>query len=188
MGIGVGTRDDDYAASGVPFEERGRRADRALEVIHAAWNGELVEGARKPVTPTPVHGTVPILVGGMSDAAIRRTVRWGIGWTAGGAGPDAVGPFIEKVRDAWREAGREGDPRIVALTYFVLDGHDEEAERNLRDYYGDVGVQISKHIPKDPDAARRAAAAFEGLGVDELLFDPAVNDPKQVELLAEAVL
>lgn len=188
MGIGVGTRDDDYAASGVPFEERGRLADRALEVIHAAWSGEQVEGARAPVTPIPVRGTVPILVGGMSDAAIRRTVRWGIGWTAGGAGPDAVGPFIERVRDAWREAGREGDPRIVALTYFVLGGHEEESERALRDYYGDVGGQISAHIPKDPDAARRAAAAFESLGVDELLFDPTVNDPTQVELLAEAVL
>lgn len=187
MGIGVGTREDDYAASGVPFEERGRRADHALEVIHAAWSGELVEGAHKPVAPQPVHGTVPILVGGMSDAAIRRTVRWGVGWTAGGAGPDAAGPFIERVREAWHEAGREGSPRIVALTYFVLGGGEEEAEANLRDYYGDYGAGIAAAMPKDPEGARATAAAFEALGVDELLFDPAVNDPTQVELLVEAI-
>lgn len=188
LGIGVGSRDDDYAAVGVPFEERGRRADRNLEIMHRAWAGELVEGARKPVTPTPVGGKVPVIVGGMSEAAVRRTVEWGIGWTAGGAPPEMVGPFIERVRAAWKEAGREDDPRIMALTYFVLDGRDEEAERSLTDYYGDFGVQLSERIPKDADGVRRIAEAFEALGVDELIFDPTVADLRQLELLAEAVL
>lgn len=188
MGIGVGGRDDDYAATGVSFEDRGKRADRNLEIMHAAWAGELVEGARKPVTPTPVNGTVPVIVGGMSDAAIRRTVQWGIGWTAGGAGPDQVGPFVERVRAAWSESDREGEPKIMALSYFALGGAEDEAARNLEDYYGDFGRQLAEMLPKDAESVKGYAKMFEDLGVDEFIYDPAVSDPKQVDLLADAIL
>ena len=188
LGIGVGTRDDDYAASGMPFEERGRRADRNLEIMHRAWAGELVEGARSPTTPTPVNGVVPIIVGGMSDAAIRRAVRWGIGWTAGGVGPDQVGPFAEKVRTAWRESDRGGEPKIMALGYFGLGGVEEAAARNLESYYGDYGRQIAEMMPKDAEAAKGYARMFEDTGVDEFIYDPAVADLNQVDQLAEAVL
>lgn len=188
LGIGVGTRDDDYAATGVSFEDRGKRADRNLEIMHRAWAGELVEGARKPVSPTPVSGAVPVIVGGSSDAAIRRAVRWGVGWTAGGSSPDQVGPFGERVRRAWREAGRDGDPKIMALVYFALGGTEQDGLGNLTDYYGDFGRMIHEHMPKTAEDARATAAVFEEAGVDELLFDPTVWDPKQVDLLAEAVL
>lgn len=187
LGIGVGTRDDDYQAAGVPFEERGRRADRNLGIMHRAWAGEPVEGARKAVAPTPVHGAVPVIVGGRSEAAIRRAVRWGIGWTAGGSDPDQTGPFAEKVRRAWREAGREGEPKIMALVYYALGGADEEGLANLTDYYGEFGPRIAEHMPTTPEEARAAAARFEAAGVDELVFDPTVADLRQVELLAEAV-
>ncbi|HVM11795.1 MAG TPA: LLM class flavin-dependent oxidoreductase [Actinomycetota bacterium] len=188
MGIGVGTRDDDYQAAGVPFEERGKRADRSLEVIHRAWAGELVEGARKPVTPAPIAGTVPIIVGGSSDAAIRRTVRWGIGWTAGGSAPQQVGPFAERVRAAWKEAGREGEPKIMALAYYALGGAEQEGLASLTDYYGDFGPKIFEYMPKSPEDIRTTAKMFEDAGVDELVFDPTVADLKQVDLLAEAAL
>ena len=188
MGIGVGTRDDDYHAVGVSFEERGKRADEGLEIIHRAWAGELVEGARKPVSPTPVAGTVPIIVGGTSDAAIRRAVRWGIGWTAGGSAPDQVGPMAEKVRAAWREAGREGEPKILALTYFALGGAEADGEVNLTDYYGRYGPMIAKGMPKDDVGVRDTIKHFEDAGVDELIFDPTVPRLDQVSLLAEAAL
>ena len=188
MGIGVGTRDDDYHASGVPFEERGRRADAGLDIIHQAWAGRLVEGARKPVTPTPVAGVVPILVGGTSDAAIRRTIRWGVGWTAGGSAPEMVGPFAERVRAAWRESGREAAPRIVALSYFALGGAEADGAANLSDYYGDFGPHIAAAMPKNAGAINDTAKRFEDAGVDELMFDPTVSDAKQVDLLAEAIL
>jgi alkanesulfonate monooxygenase SsuD/methylene tetrahydromethanopterin reductase-like flavin-dependent oxidoreductase (luciferase family) len=188
LGIGVGTREDDYLAAGVPFEERGRRAERSLDIMHRAWAGELVEGAQKPVTPTPVRGAVPIIVGGRSEAAIRRAVQWGIGWTAGGSDPGQTRPSAERVRAAWEEAGREGEPKIMALVYFALGGREEEGAGALTDYYGDFGPVIAQHMPTTAEAAQTTVGRFQGAGVDELVFDPTVADLTQVELLAEAVL
>src|SRR2546430_633373 len=78
LGAAVGAREDDFLATGQDFSTRGRRWDEALEVMHRAWKGELVAGARRPVCPTPTNGWgVPILVGGTSPAALARTARWG---------------------------------------------------------------------------------------------------------------
>jgi alkanesulfonate monooxygenase SsuD/methylene tetrahydromethanopterin reductase-like flavin-dependent oxidoreductase (luciferase family) len=190
LGLGVGTRPDDYAAAHQPFKHRGRRLDEALDLMHRAWKGELVEGAMKPVSPTPVRdGRVPILGGGRSDRAIERTVRWGIGWTAGGSAADIVGPFAQRVREAWKEAGREGEPRIVCLAYFALgDGAEEAADAYLTDYYGDYGVGMAARIPKTHEALAATIESFRESGADELIFDPTIGELQQVDLLAKAVL
>lgn len=188
LGLGVGRREDDYAATGRAFHDRGRRLDLDLETIHRAWRGEPVAGARDAVAPPPVRGTVPILFGGMSDASLRRVARWGAGWTAGGAAPDQVGPFLERVREAWRAAGRPGAPRLVALVYFGV-GDAAEAERNLRTYYGDkLGGAILARMPRDAAALRETRDAYAALGIDLLVFGPTVGDLAEVDALADAVL
>jgi alkanesulfonate monooxygenase SsuD/methylene tetrahydromethanopterin reductase-like flavin-dependent oxidoreductase (luciferase family) len=190
LGVSVGSRPDDYEAAGQDFATRGRRFDRALEIMHAAWRGEPVEGAQHPVGPTPVRGDrVPIVIGGMSEAAIRRTIQWGIGWTVGGAPPEVGGPFAQRVRAAWREASREGDPYIVGLTYFGLgDGAEEWATEYLGHYYGDFGPRIAQYMPKTPGALRETVNKFEDFGFDELFVDPTSADPAQIDLAADAVL
>jgi alkanesulfonate monooxygenase SsuD/methylene tetrahydromethanopterin reductase-like flavin-dependent oxidoreductase (luciferase family) len=110
LGLGVGGRRDDFVATERGFEDRGKRFDQDLELMRAAWRGELVGGCPKPPTPEPVRGNVPILLGGTADVVLDRVVRWGTGWTAGGGAPDQVGPFTERVRRAWTEAGRARRP------------------------------------------------------------------------------
>ncbi len=191
LGLGVGGRADDFEAAGRSFEDRGRRFEQDLELMHAAWRGEPVAGSPHPVTPAPVKGDrVPILIGGSSDVVLERVVRWGMGWTAGGAPPDVVGPFAERVRQAWKEGGRDGSPRLVALAYFSV-GEEEESRRNLLDYYGflgDMAQAIAGFAPRTPDAIRDVVKAFEGTGVDELILDPTVASLDQVDRLADAVL
>jgi alkanesulfonate monooxygenase SsuD/methylene tetrahydromethanopterin reductase-like flavin-dependent oxidoreductase (luciferase family) len=189
LGWGVGGRPDDFAASGQDFENRGRRFDHDLEIIHRAWAGELVDGALKPVTPTPVRGTVPIIGGGTADRAIARAVKWGIGWTAGGAGPDRAGPLAERVREAWAAAGRDGRPKIVCLVYFAL-GRDAEdrAREYLVDYYGPGAAAMATHIPRDAGSLAATVEAFRSIGADELIFDPTIGELEQVDLLADATL
>jgi probable F420-dependent oxidoreductase len=193
LGLGVGGRKDDFDLAEQRFEDRGRRFDDALELMHSIWMGEPVGEANKPVGPKPTReGGVPILIGGASDRAIERVVRWGQGWTAGGSGPEQVGPFAERVRAAWRDSARDGDPRIVALSYFALGEKAEEgATSYIKDYYGYLGEwvdAIARGVPKSPEAIRDTMARFEGIGVDELIFDPTLSDLEQVDLLAEAVL
>jgi alkanesulfonate monooxygenase SsuD/methylene tetrahydromethanopterin reductase-like flavin-dependent oxidoreductase (luciferase family) len=125
----------------------------------------------------------------MSDRALARAVRWGIGWTVGGAPPEVGGPFAERVRQAWKEGGREGDPLIVGLTYFGLgDGALETATRYLSDYYGERGGQLAQWIPKSPEALRETLKKFEDFGFDELMLDPTTNDLTEVDRAADAVL
>jgi alkanesulfonate monooxygenase SsuD/methylene tetrahydromethanopterin reductase-like flavin-dependent oxidoreductase (luciferase family) len=191
LGLGVGTRPDDFTASERGFEDRGARFDQDLELMHGAWQGELVGGCHKPATPEPVNDRrVPVLIGGTSERAIERTVKWGVGWTAGGSSADLVGPFAERVRAAWKEAGRGGEPRIVALSYFsMLEDRTEQSKATLRDYYGsaDWVTGLVEGTPRGPEAVRAARKRFEDAGVDELILDPTVPDVREVDLLADAV-
>ncbi len=189
LGIGVGARQDDFDAVGLPFNDRGKRMDQDLELMHRVWKGELVNGAQKAIGPTPVNGTVPILMGGSTDKAIERTVKWGIGWTVGGAPPERGAPFADRVRKAWADAGREGQPKIVGLTYFGLgEGALEKATAYLGDYYGDFGQQIAEWIPKTPEALRETIRKFEDFGFDLLFLDPTTNEIDQIDRAAEAAL
>ena len=193
LGLGVGGREDDFAAAERDFRTRGRRFDRDLETMHAVWRGEEVLGAGRPPGPEPVQDRkVPILIGGTHDRAIERAVRWGVGWTAGGSGADQVADMAERVRRAWKDAGRAGQPKIAALTYYsMLDDRVEESRSNLLDYYGFLGdwaSRIADGAPRGKAAVRDAARRFEDAGVDELMFDPTVAELREVDLLADAVL
>jgi len=190
LGAGVGSRMDDFTATGMKFENRGRRWDRALELMHAAWRGEPVPGSSRPTCPRPTNGTsVPTMFGGGSDQAVARVARYGIGYTMGGGDPNALAQMMPKVDAAWQAAGREGTPRYQALAYFVFgDEAHAEAEGNIRDYYGDWGGRVWYGALKDAAAARERLAAFEASGCDEVLLFAAAPRLDQVERLAEAVL
>ncbi|BCB87501.1 LLM class flavin-dependent oxidoreductase [Phytohabitans suffuscus] len=191
LGLGVGNRPDDFAAMDRPLRRRGKLMDETLDLLHRAWAGESVTGDEHPVGPEPAAGNrIPVLIGGTSDAAVRRTVAYGEGWTAGGATPEHVGPMVAKVRQAWQEAGREGEPRISALVYFGL-GDPEVSKASLRRYYGFLGEwadNIANGALHTPDAVRATARAFADAGVTELVFDPSIPSVEEVDRLADVLL
>jgi len=192
LGLGVGWRESDYALTQRDFAARGRLFDEQLAGLRRAWAGEpLLEGTR-PVAPEVGPEGVPLLIGGASDAAIRRVVEFGAGWSAGGVPPQVAAPFIERVRSAWREGGRAGNPRIAALNYFSLGDTEEQSRASMLDYYAPMGRDTAEMIAggvlRSPEAIREAIAGFAEIGVDELILDPTVPDPAQVQLLAEVAL
>jgi alkanesulfonate monooxygenase SsuD/methylene tetrahydromethanopterin reductase-like flavin-dependent oxidoreductase (luciferase family) len=192
LGIGVGGREDDFVASDTEYGDRGKRTDEMLDVMIQAWAGEPVGGSPEPVVPEVPGGTIPLLIGGYGDAGVQRTVRYGVGWTSGGMPPDAVAPMVQQVRSAWAEAGREGEPRIVCLTYFSLgDEVTDSSMTYLRRYYGQMGdaaEYIAAGALRSPEAIRQACAAYAEAGVDELMIDPTVADLDQVHRLADVIL
>jgi alkanesulfonate monooxygenase SsuD/methylene tetrahydromethanopterin reductase-like flavin-dependent oxidoreductase (luciferase family) len=191
LGLGVGGRADDFEAMGRSMSERGRAMDEALDIMRRAWSGERIAGGDFPVCPAPASADgVKVMIGGTSDAAVRRTVQYGRGWIAGGGPPDTAAPMIEKVRRAWREAGREGEPRFAALAYFGL-GDEAVSRASLRSYYGFLGDWVDAVVEsalRTPQSLRDAVKAFEEAGVHELIFDPTVPDLNEVDRLADAVL
>jgi alkanesulfonate monooxygenase SsuD/methylene tetrahydromethanopterin reductase-like flavin-dependent oxidoreductase (luciferase family) len=191
LGLGVGGRPDDYQIAGRSFADRGRRFDADLELLHQAWAGKPVAGSPLPVGPPTTRGRIPLLIGGQPELAAPRAARWDAGFTLGGAPPEMAGGAIQQFKEAWEQAGGNGQPRIVALSYFSLgEEHTEESLHNLRSYYGFLGdwaEGIAMGAPRTPAAVRERAAAYEALGLDELVFDPTVADLDQVDLLADAI-
>ena len=107
VSVGVGHAVREFEALGVPFHERGARADEILAAMEELWSAEQpvfhgrfydIEGLAfepKPVQrPRP-----PIYVGGNSQAAVRRAVRFD-GWQCNPShiGFDEVGPVLDYLR------------------------------------------------------------------------------------------
>jgi alkanesulfonate monooxygenase SsuD/methylene tetrahydromethanopterin reductase-like flavin-dependent oxidoreductase (luciferase family) len=192
LGLAVGNRPDDYEVAGQPFESRGRRFDQQLQTLQDAWSGKPVGGADKPIGPRPVRDEgIPIIIGGNFPGCFDRIVKWGAGWTAGGGSPEQAGPFAQQVREAWTAAGKEGQPRIFALSYFSMGPDVETSKRSILDYYGYLGgfeKDFAEYLPRGADAIRETVKKFEDAGVDEFILDPTIPDLAEVDLLADVVL
>jgi alkanesulfonate monooxygenase SsuD/methylene tetrahydromethanopterin reductase-like flavin-dependent oxidoreductase (luciferase family) len=192
LGLGVGGRADDFVAAERDLRTRGKEFDAALQTYHDVWSGGVLDGTDNPIVNPVPGGGVPILIGGTSDQAIERTVKWGAGWTAGGSTPQDAGVMAGKVKDAWRSAGREGEPRLAALAYFSLGADVEDASRQyLRDYYAFIG-EYADHVAagalRSEQAIRDALDAYAEAGITEVYFDPTTADLAQVDRLADVAL
>lgn len=190
LGIAVGGRPDDFEATGSPFHSRGRDFDAQLAEMRAVW-GQRPRGFAGAIGPAPVRaGGPPMLFGGGADAAFRRMTEFGAGWIMGGGGPEAFAVGAQKARAAWNEAGRDGQPRLAALSYVSLgDDSDEHARRYLSDYYafaGPYAARVADGALTTPEKVAQALAAFSEAGCDELILFPCNPDIAQVALTAEA--
>ncbi|HEU5001532.1 MAG TPA: LLM class flavin-dependent oxidoreductase [Actinomycetota bacterium] len=189
LGLAPGGREDDYTATGMRFANRGRRFDAQLALMQGMWKGIPVPGTTRPVGPVPARGGIPVLIGGTSDRAIARVVAVGDGWTAGSGAGDAAGTLAERVRRAWADAGRAGEPYLTTLAYFYLGSDLNGALDNLTDYYGpERGPMVAARTGRTPEGLRAMRARAEESGFDELVLYPAVADPAEVDRLADAVL
>lgn len=191
LGLGVGSRPDDYQLTGRSFTDRGGRFDADLELLHRVWAGELIDGSPFPVAPPTISGRIPLLIGGQPQLAAPRAARWGGGYSIGGAPPEMAAGAIQAFKAAWQQAGGTGTPRIVVLSYFSLGAdHTDESLHNLRSYYGFLGdwaEAIATSAPRTSQDVRDRVAAFAEAGADELIFDPTVANLDQVSLLADAI-
>ncbi len=114
LGIGVGWLREEFAALGVPFEKRGKRADEYLGAMRALWasdgasyQGEFVNFQGVNSNPKPVRGDVPIIIGGHSEAAARRAGRLGQGFFPSIGAQHDVFPLFDTVCRAAEAAGRD---------------------------------------------------------------------------------
>jgi alkanesulfonate monooxygenase SsuD/methylene tetrahydromethanopterin reductase-like flavin-dependent oxidoreductase (luciferase family) len=191
LGLGLGSRDDDYTASGVSMKGRGKRFEEMLAELRRLLDGEEV-GFAGGVGPDVSHSPPQLIVGGSVDAAFRRAAQYGDGWMMGGGPAERFPAMVEKLMAAWREQGRDGEPRRLALQYFALGRDPEAAMRaSIGHYYasaGDYAEQAVAATAKGEDQVRERIRQFDEAGAGELILFPASPDPEQVDLLATAVL
>jgi probable F420-dependent oxidoreductase len=125
LGIGVGELPEEYAAVDMPFSNRGRRMDESIEAMRILWSEEVSTYAGTYVRyqnvrcdPSPVHGTIPLHIGGTSPAALRRAARYGDGyfpWVD--ASQDLQQTLSETITSVRRQAEEFGrDPAAIEMT------------------------------------------------------------------------
>ncbi len=193
LGLGIGAREDDFAATETPFHRRGKRFDEQLELMTRIWSGQAMSDEVGPIGPSPAQAGGPeILFGGYSAAAVNRLSRWGHGFMAGGGDPKLADQFFRMAEKIWREAGRSGNPRLVGCAYFALgENAAERGGAHLRGYYSSFAPEraerIASSLPATSERVRATIQAFEGTGADELILWPCIPEPDQLTRLADLI-
>lgn len=122
FGIGFGWNADELTDHGVPAGQRRTVAREHLEAMRALWSqeeasyqGKFIGFGASWAWPKPVQQPLPVLVGaGGTEKTFAWIARSADGWvtTPGETGLDEK---VTRLREAWREAGREGQPRVTVL-------------------------------------------------------------------------
>lgn len=139
LGIGMGWMEEEFDLMGTPFGKRGKRADEMLEVLRKLWTGEVVEhhGEHFDVAPLEMlpapTAPVPIIVGGVSEAALRRAAR-NDGWVSDLHTIEELAAIRKQIDGYREEYGRAGLP--FAMYGSVKDAWDLDGYRRV----AEVGV------------------------------------------------
>jgi probable F420-dependent oxidoreductase len=151
LGAGVGWLEPEFAALGVPFNERGRRLDEGIAMMRAVWTEDPVTFRSRTIpaviegmtmTPMPAK-PIPLWMGGSSDVALRRTIRIADGWHGSGHTPEDAAPIVQKLR-----AARPGEDFTISMRVH-WNGHDFGALRDVVDRFAAIGVQHVMIGPQD---------------------------------------
>jgi hypothetical protein len=154
VAIGVGWSPGEFAALGQDFSTRGRRTDEIIEILRTCWTtdpssyaGEHYRFEDMRVLPKPTH-TIPIWIGGASEAAYRRAARHGSGFQLIGLKPDTVRAPIRRLR--------QDHPDPSTFTISLRTGWDPQG--------------------MDPAEISDEYAAFEAAGVQHVVAAPWRSD------------
>ena len=142
--FGIGSaRAPDWQAMGIETAGRGEKANEALEIITRLWaedaldyDGRFFRLHEASISPKPVQKKLPVWLGGATEAAIRRTARYGTGWQAAFETPEQTGRIVAAIKEAVRAEGRSIDEDHFGAGFeFYFGGWDAPAVvRKSADY------------------------------------------------------
>jgi len=164
VGVGVAQTEDEFLNLGIDFQQRGRIADEMLAALRALWtmdvpafDGERYRFSGLRVEPKPVQKPYPpILVGGNTQAAMRRLRRFGDGWHPLSLSPAQI--------DAARHAIGRDVPIVVRAITEIAEAPWDRPVAERRTMKGTVAE------------LRSMIAAYDAAGVTELIFDAGTAD------------
>jgi probable F420-dependent oxidoreductase len=158
FGVGLGWLAEEYQAVGATFARRGARLESYLEVVSTCWNDEVSEHHDEfydlPACrfyPKPLQDPhPPIVLGGNTDATLRRVARGAQGWYALSLSPEQLAPRIELLE---RELSRTGRAR-TDITIRACPWPDPYDERTIS-AYAELGLDevVLMEFPATPDEA-----------------------------------
>ncbi len=154
LGVGLSPWPEDFAALGVPWEGRGRRMDECMDILRGltapapghpngggsagrffGFSGEFYSFQPLQQCPAPSE-KIPLLVGGHSDAALRRAVRKGDGWMHAGGDAGELDRLLGRLADIRRAEGDTRDDfevHVISFDAYTVDGVKRLADKGVTD-------------------------------------------------------
>jgi probable F420-dependent oxidoreductase len=176
----------EWEALGIDTKTRGRKTDECLEIIRRLWREDAVDfsGAfyklkSAAILPKPVQPELPMWIGGSTDAAIKRTARFGTGWQAGGDPPAEAGRVVAAIKLAVAEAGRSIDEDHYGAGFaFHFGSPDAPAVRKAIDAYAKrTGRDATGAFAVgDHDTILARLAEYIDVGVSKFILRPLGGD------------
>ena len=146
LGVGAGHVEAEFDALGIPFADRGRLTDEAIDGVRAAW------ADTNPVQK-PHPGPIPIWIGGSSPAALRRAATRGDGWLPQGTLKTEMPQAIARIKELMSDPAKP-------FTFGAL-------VRPM--YVGDPPWDVGKAtLAGKPERLRQELADYEAMGVDQV--------------------
>ena len=202
LGISLGGRDNEFEPLGVSMKRRVSRFEEGLALMRqlftekdVTFHGRHFNVDNVNVDPKPVQKpSLPIIMGGSADAALKRSAELGDGWVAGGtSSPELFGEAWQKVRGYAQAAGKNPDSLESAKLIYVNVGDDrqkckEELEAFTHPYYGpQYDVENFCAFGSAADCAAKIQPYIDA-GAKTMMLGPAWPDVAQITRIAKEVL
>ena len=156
FGVGLSPWPHDFALCGQPFEGRGERMDEMMDILRGLcaggwfeYHGKHYDFAEISINPVPTE-PIPLLVGGHSDAALRRAVLKSDGWVHAGGDRDELDPLLARLQEIRKAEGLQDeafDIHVISMDAFSLDGIRRLEEKGV------TGVFVGFRNVYDPSTA-----------------------------------
>lgn len=158
LGVGLSPWPEDFEVMGVPFARRGKRMDECIDILRGLaaggyfeFHGEFYDIPSIKMTPAPSE-PIPLLVGGHSDAALRRAVVRGDGWMHAGGDPEELDQLLDKLNKIRAAEGRADDAfeiHVISLDSYTLDGIKRLEDKGVTDVI--VGFRLPYILGQDTE-------------------------------------
>jgi probable F420-dependent oxidoreductase len=205
VGVGPGSSAQDYAAVGIPFEERWKRLEEAVRALRALWlregspfKGEFysTEGIMLEPYPAQQPGP-PIWIGSWgSEAGLRRTARLGDGWLASAYNttPEEFASAWGRLREHLRAAGKDPNhfPNALATMFFFVTEDRAAAGRIVRKVLSPMlnrpEEELSQRLLVGPAGeCAEKLAAYQVAGAQRIFLWPVEDELRQLAVFQERV-
>ena len=168
-GIGLSPWPEDYTATQTLWEKRGNRFDEMIAIIRGLsggeyfeFNGEFYQVPALKLCPTPTQ-PIPLIIGGHSDAALKRAALKGDGWAHAGGDTAELAKMINRLHALRKEYGREQLPFSIhasSIECFSIDGVKKLADLGVTDLL--IGFQNTYTKEKDTQSLEQKLAMLQG--------------------------
>ena len=206
-GVGPGSSPRDYSAVGVPFEERWRRFDEAIQTLRSllgeqgeSFAGEFYSTDGVSLEPPPTSPTgPPIWIASWgSTAGLRRVARLGDGWLASGYNttPARLRESLARLHGELDTArvSQGAFPNGIATMWLYVTERRPDAERMLRDVLApmlgrpiDELRDLALPIGSAEQCAERISA-YQDAGAQRIFVWPLADDLNQLERFRNEVV